>query len=169
MDSFTPFATMLDQDRALGIVKSATAGADDGELFLERKRSEIFVFDDGRLKTASYDASEGFGLRAVKGETAGYAHATEISEQALIRASETTRLAVGAGGAARAASPQPTNRRLYTDQNPMDGKSFPAKVEVLKEIDDFARSLDPRVVQVSASLAASHQQVVILRPDGTLV
>ncbi|MEM6595432.1 MAG: metallopeptidase TldD-related protein, partial [Pseudomonadota bacterium] len=47
--------------------------------------------------------------------------------------------------------------------------SFPAKVEVLKEIDDFARSLDPRVVQVSASLAASHQQVVILRPDGTLV
>ncbi|MEM6408330.1 MAG: metalloprotease TldD [Pseudomonadota bacterium] len=169
MDSFTPFATMLDQDRALGIVKSATAGADDGELFLERKRSEIFVFDDGRLKTASYDASEGFGLRAVKGETAGYAHATEISEQALIRASETTRLAVGAGGAARAASPQPTNRKLYTDQNPMDGISFPAKVEVLKEIDDFARSLDPRVVQVSASLAASHQQVVILRPDGTLV
>ena len=169
MDAFTPFDTMLDQDRSLAILKAATDGADDGELFIERKRGEVFSFDDGRLKTASYDASEGFGLRAVKGETAGYAHATEISEQALIRASETARLAVGAGGATLAAAPQATNRKLYTDQNPMDGATFPAKVETLKEIDDFARSLDKRVVQVSASLAASHQQVAILRPDGTLV
>ncbi|MEM7472634.1 MAG: metalloprotease TldD [Pseudomonadota bacterium] len=169
MDAFTPFETMLDQEQALKIVKEATDGADDGELFLERKRSEMFLFDDGRLKTASYDASEGFGLRAVKGETAGYAHATEISEQALIRASETTRLAVGAGGGVMAPAPQATNRKLYTDQNPMDGATFPAKVALLKEIDDFARSLDNRVVQVSASLAASHQQVAILRPDGTLV
>ncbi|MCY4334138.1 MAG: metalloprotease TldD [Litoreibacter sp.] len=169
MDPFTPFDTMLDKDRALKIVQSATDGADDGELFLERKRSEVFVFDDGRLKTASYDASEGFGLRAVKGETAGYAHSTEISEQALLRASETTRLAVGAGGGTLAPAPAHTNQKLYTDQNPMAGATFPAKVELLKEIDDFARSLDPRVVQVSASLAASHQQVAILRPDGTLV
>jgi TldD protein len=58
----------------------ATAGADDGELFLERKRSEAIVLDDGRIKTAAYDASEGFGLRAVRGEVAGYAHSTEISE-----------------------------------------------------------------------------------------
>ncbi len=169
MDAFSPFETMLDRDRALQILRGATDGADDGELFIERKRAEMFAFDDGRLKTASYDASEGFGLRAVKGETAGYAHATEISEAALLRASETARLAVGAGGATLAAGPQATNRKLYTDENPMDGASFPAKVDVLKEIDDFARGLDARVVQVSASMAASHQQVAILRPDGTLV
>ncbi len=169
MDAFTPFDTMLDRDRALQILRDATNGADDGELFIERKRAEMFAFDDGRLKTASYDASEGFGLRAVKGETAGYAHATEISEAALLRAAQTARLAVGAGGATLADGPQATNRRLYTDENPMDGASFPAKVDVLKEIDDFARGLDGRVVQVSASMAASHQQVAILRPDGTLV
>ena len=168
-DAFHPFDTMLDRDRALHILRAATDGADDGELFIERKRAEMFAFDDGRLKTASYDASEGFGLRAVRGETAGYAHATEISESALLRASETARLAVGAGGATLAAAPQATNRKLYTDENPMDGATFPAKVETLKEIDDFARGLDNRVVQVSASLAASHQQVAILRPDGTLV
>jgi len=146
-EAFNPFDTMLDQDRALQILRGATDGADDGELFIERKRAEMFAFDDGRLKTASYDASEGFGLRAVKGETAGYAHATEISEAALLRASETARLAVGAGGATLAAGPQATNRKLYTDENPMDGASFPAKVDLLKEIDDFARSLDARVVQ----------------------
>lgn len=153
----------------MSILQDATNGADDGELFLERRRGEVFSFDDGRLKTASYDASEGFGLRAVKGETAGYAHATEISENALIRAGGTAKLAVGDGGGTMSASPQATNVKLYSDMNPMDGFAFSVKVDVLREIDAFARALDPRVVQVSATLAASHQEVSILRPDGTLV
>ena len=95
---FRPFETALDEGHALAVLREATAGADDGELFLERRRGESLVFDDGRLKNASYDAAEGFGLRAVRGETAGYAHSTEISEAALTRAAETARLAVGAGG-----------------------------------------------------------------------
>ena len=58
-------------------------GADDGELFVERSESESFLYDDGRLKSAAYDSTEGFGLRVVAGETAGYAHASEISEAAI--------------------------------------------------------------------------------------
>ncbi len=167
--SFRPFETHLDEARALALLREAVAGADDGELFLERKRSEGILFDDGRIRTASYDATEGFGLRAVRGETAGYAHATEISEAAVRRAVATARLAVGEGGGVLAAPPMPTNRRLYTDANPMEEAGFGVKVEVLKELDAFLRDLDPRVVQVSASLAASHQEVAILRPDGRLV
>ena len=110
---FRPFDTLLDEATALATLRAATAGADDGELFLERKRSEAIVLDDGRIKTASYDASEGFGLRAVRGEVAGYAHSTEISESALIRASETARLAVGDGGGTMAPPPKGTNIRLY--------------------------------------------------------
>lgn len=110
---FQPFDTLLDHDDALKTLRAAVSGADDGELFLERRRSESLVFDDGRLKNASYDASEGFGLRAVNGETAGYAHSTEISQAALTRAAETARLAVGAGGGTLAEGPQATNRRLY--------------------------------------------------------
>ncbi len=166
---FRPFETALDPDAALAELRRATAGADDGELFLERRRSEVISFDDGRIKTASYDASEGFGLRAVNGETAGYAHSSEISEAALKRAVETARLAVGAGGGRPAPAPRPTNARLYTDESPLDGIAFPVKVETLREIDAFARGLDPRVVQVSATLAASMQEVEILRPEGTRV
>ncbi|AKO95747.1 putative Zn-dependent protease and their inactivated-like protein [Marinovum algicola DG 898] len=164
--AFRPFQTSLDPDRALALVRAATDGAEDGELFLERRRSEVLHFDDGRVKTASYDASEGFGLRAVKGEVAGYAHATEISEPALKRAVETARLAVGDGGGVMAPGPKPTNRRLYTDADPIVGAEFPVKIETLREIDAFARDLDPRVVQVSATIMASHQEVEILRPDG---
>jgi TldD protein len=163
---FRPFETLIDEGRARAILREAVAGADDGELFLERRRSEGLVFDDGRLKNASYDAAEGFGLRAVRGETAGYAHSTEISEPALARAAETARLAVGAGGGTLAGPPRATNQRLYTDHDPFDDAPFAAKVEVLREIDAFLRSADPRVVQVSVSLAASMQEVEILRPEG---
>jgi TldD protein len=164
---FRPFEVNFDENAALGILRQTVAGADDGELFLERRRSEALVFDDGRIKNASYNAAEGFGLRAVQGETAGYAHSTEMTEAALKRAAETARLAVGSGGGTLARPPAATNQRLYTDQNPMDDAEFSVKIDTLKEIDDFARSLDPRVVQVSATLAASLQEVEILRPEGT--
>ena len=163
---FRPFETLLDESAALATLRAATLGADDGELFLERRRSEALVLDDGRIKTASYDASEGFGLRAVRGEVAGYAHSTEISESALKRASETARIAVGAGGGTLAAAPKGTNLRLYTDADPMADASFAGKIDILKEIDAYARSLDNRVVQVSATIAAGLQEVEILRPEG---
>ncbi len=166
---FRPFESALPHDEALSILQSATAGAEDGELFVERRKSESLVFDDGRLKTASYDASEGFGLRAVQGEVAGYAHSTDVSIPALKRASETARLAVGDGGGTLAEAPMATNKRLYTDEDPIETASFPVKVETLREIDAFARDLDPRVVQVSATIAAAVQEVEILRPDGVLV
>ncbi|MDT2078620.1 MAG: metalloprotease TldD [Planktomarina sp.] len=163
---FRPFETHLDRDAARGILRNTLIGADDGELFLERCRSEVLSFDDGRLRTSSFDASEGFGLRAVQGETVGYAHSTEVSEQAMHRATGTVRLAIGAGSGTLAAAPQATNHKLYSDHNPLTDSTFPAKIDILREIDAYARNLDRRVVQVSATIAASHQEVVILRVDG---
>ncbi|MGR3492092.1 MAG: metalloprotease TldD [Shimia sp.] len=165
-DTFRPFETTLDEGTVLHDLRAACDGADDGELFLERRRSEVLAFDDGRLRTATYDAAEGFGLRAVKGETAGYAHSTEVTESAIRRAGETARLAVGDGGATLADAPRRTNERLYAEIDPLSSAPFPVKVDLLREIDAYARDLDPAVVQVSASLAASVQEVEILRPDG---
>ena len=166
--SFSPFETHLDQDRALAVLRKALDGAEDGELFLERARSEALVFDDGRLRNASYDAEQGFGLRAVRGEVTGYAHSTDISESALKKAAETVRLAVGDGGGTLALPPRGEITPLYAAIDPAAGVSFAARVALLREIDAFARDLDPRVVQVSASLATSVQEVAILRPEGGL-
>ncbi|WP_306115472.1 MULTISPECIES: metalloprotease TldD [unclassified Roseovarius] len=167
--TFRPFETAIDRDAALAQLRTATHGADDGELFIERRRAEALHFDDGRVKTASYDASEGFGLRAVLGEVTGYAHASEISEPALARAVATARLAVGQGGGTLADAPARTNKSLYTDADPISGAEFPVKLDTLRQIDAFARDLDPRVVQVSATIAAAHQEVTVLRPDGSEV
>ncbi|MEM1075902.1 MAG: metalloprotease TldD [Pseudomonadota bacterium] len=167
--AFSPFEETLDREATLKILRQATAGADDGELFLERRRSEALVFDDGRLKSASYDASEGFGLRAVRGEVTGYAHSTEMTEAALVRAADTARLAVGTGGGTWSDAPPSTNRKLYTDTDPIEGAAFPVKIDTLRDIDAFARDLEPRVVQVSATIAASLQEIEIMRPDGHTV
>jgi TldD protein len=165
-EPFRPFETALDEARALAILRDAVAGGDDGELFLERRRSEVFGFDDGRLRTASYDAAEGFGLRTVAGAAAGYAHATELSEAALRRAAETARLAARAGGGVLAPPPRGTNEARYRPLDPVSERAASEKIGLLREIDGWLRARDPRVVQVSASLASSVQEVEILRPEG---
>jgi TldD protein len=156
----------LDRSRCQGLVDEALAGADDGELFLEYCQSEGLSFDDGRLKSASFDTSQGFGLRAVSGEAAGYAHASELSEAAIRRAAETVRAVHAGHGGVMAAAPTGTNRSLYSDINPLGEAPFEAKVKLLADIDAYARGLDPRVRQVTASLAGSWQAVQILRAGG---
>ena len=74
----------LDRDSVRHQIVRGLSGADDGELFLEYSQSEALAWDDGRLKSASFDTSQGFGLRAVVGELQGYAHAADLSEPALI-------------------------------------------------------------------------------------
>ena len=164
--TFRPFDTDLDESRALAVLRDAVTGADDGELFLERTRSEVLSFDDGRLRNASYDSSQGFGLRTVLGGAAGYAHSSEFSESALKRAAQTARLAARAGGGTLATGPAGTNRKLYEAVDPVSEHPVAIKIDLLKEIDGYLRDRDSRVVQVSASLTANVQEVEILRPEG---
>ncbi|RZJ80187.1 MAG: metalloprotease TldD, partial [Brevundimonas sp.] len=162
-------ASGVGADEALDVLKGALHGADDGELFLERTESEALVFDDGRLKSASYDASEGFGLRVVAGETAGYSHANEISGAALKRAADSAALAKSGHAAVVAQGPRATNQKLYDEVDPLAAPAFSDKITLLGEIDAFARARDPRVVQVSASLMGERRAIEILREDGRLL
>jgi len=156
-------------ERARTRLGDALAGADDGEIFVERSESESFVFDDGRLKSAAYDATEGFGLRVVAGETAGYAHSSEISEAAIGRAADSARLAKRGYAGVAAEGPRPTNAKLYGEDDPLASPAFSDKVALLQQIDAYARAKDPRVVQVMASLAGERRVVEILRADGRLL
>jgi TldD protein len=156
----------LDRSRASSILKDGLAKAEDGELFLEYRQSESLVFDDGKLKSAAFDTTQGLGLRAVVGETTAYAHSSEISEAALKRAAETVKSVARGSGGTLALPPQMTNRKLYSDLNPIGAMDFAAKVKLVRDADAFARSLDSRVRQVSISLSGEWQLVEILRPDG---
>ncbi|MCA1662625.1 MAG: metalloprotease TldD [Novosphingobium sp.] len=155
----------LTPEQALVLTRDALARCDDGELFLQFVASESFGFDDGRLKTADYSRNAGFGLRGVSGEMTGFAHANDISREAIRRAAETLTLLDPANGAP-APPPQRTNRHLYTDASPLDAVPFAEKVRLLETIDAAARARDPRVAQVSASLSGSWSVVEIVRADG---
>ena len=159
------YGSKLSPDEAQRLTTQLLRPCDDGELFLQFIASEAFAFDDGRLKTADYSRDSGFGLRGVSGEMTGFAHANEISAAAIARAGETLQLLDPATGRP-APAPLRTNRHLYTDQSPLDLVPFAEKVALLEKIDAVARAKDPRVAQVSASLAASWSVVDIVRADG---
>jgi len=155
----------LDPDGARRLAHRHLSGHDDGELYLQYSTTESFGFDDGRLKTADYNSSSGFGLRGVTGETTAFAHANEISEAAIERAAATLKLLDPARGPP-AASPQRTNQAMYGADDPLSLVQFADKVALCQRIDAAARARDPRVVQVSVSLAASWSVIDIVRADG---
>jgi TldD protein len=159
----------LDRATAERVTSEALAHADDGELFLEYRESEQLSLDDGRIRAAGFDTMLGFGLRAVAGDAAGYAHAGELSEAALRRAAGSVS-AIASGHAGLSAEPPvATNARLYGDMNPLSSMDFSTRTALLAELDAFARARDSRVVQVMASLMGEWQAVQIIRADGRRV
>ena len=152
----------MDEGRVTALVQDTLKGLDDGELFLEYVTSENFVFDDGKLKMTNADTSQGFGLRGVVGEVTGLAHATTLDEAAIRRAAQTVQ-AVKTGRSGKASmDPARTNHHLYADANPLTAMAFEDKIALLQAMDAYARSKDPRVAQVSVTLAGSWQAVQIL-------
>ncbi len=154
----------FDLDLAEKTTKTALKNMDDGEIFLESVRSEQFALDDGLLRTASFHSSTGFGLRAIKGETVAYAHSSDLGAPAFKQAAEV----VGAVQNGKPSVQAITNSRpvtpLYINQDPILSLETPVKIELLQEMDAYARSQDKRVVQVMASLSGEHQIVHIIRP-----
>ncbi len=155
----------LDPEQAQALTAKALDRADDGELYLQYRKAEAFGFDDGRLKTASYDTTSGFGLRAVSGEMTAFAHANEMTPAAIRRAAETMTL-IEPSSAAKSGPPQGTNRHLYTAADPLDLIPFADKVNLCQTIDAAARARDPRVAQVSVNLSGTWSVIEIVRADG---
>ena len=166
MTDFVFDDSALDAQTAQSELDEALRGADDGELFVERSASESLTFDDGRLKTASFDTSRGFGLRCVAGETSGFAQSTELSPGALGRAADAVSLSKQGYDGTASPAPRRTNTSLYPDIDPVASPGFGVKVELLQEIDAYSRALDPQVVQVTASMSANRRAIAILRAGG---
>ena len=164
----TDLLTLFDADEAKmrSLVAEALSGADDGELYIEHAQAESLMFDNGRLKGGSFNTEQGFGLRAVAGEAVGYAHAGDLSVAALKRAADAVGAVTRGYSGSYAAAPQRTNKKLYSDENPIGSPTFEEKVKVLQDIDAYLRGKNDKVRQVTASVAASWQVVDILRADG---
>ena len=158
--------SLVDEPALSSLLEETLRNTDDGEIFIEHAVSESFSFDDGYLKSASYDSGQGFGLRCVAGETVGYAHSTDMTVEALKRAALSVSQVRRGYAGVYAEPPQRTNTHLYPDLNPVLAPGFTEKTDLLAHIDAYARARDPLVVQVSAGLSGSSRKIDIVRADG---
>ncbi|MGA9658851.1 MAG: metalloprotease TldD [Asticcacaulis sp.] len=175
-DSFAPAPPAADWGdfdlvQAHHTLEQALKGADDGEIFIEKRESEALFFDDGRLKSSSYGADQGFGFRVVAGETIGFANSAELSAEAVQRAAEAAILAKTGKSIDMALSqgnPARSNHSYYQPHDPLGEMAFADKIALLQAMDAYARQKNAGVAQVSASLVCETRAITILRSAGEI-
>lgn len=147
----------------------AGPGIDAADLYFQSQVSESWLLEDGIVKDGSFHLDQGVGVRAQSGDKTGFAYSNAITEEALRQAAQAARsiARVGKQGRVQAfASPQV--QRLYTSSNPLEVIDRAEKVELLKRIDAATRALDPRIKQVTVSLAGTWEHVLVAASDGSL-
>ena len=141
---------------------------DAADLYFQHSRSESWVLEEGIVKDGSHSIEQGVGVRAISGEKTGFAYSDEIVLPQLLDASKAARaIAQGGNGVGK---PLALNgaRQLYPAIDPVESLPNPDKIALLREVDAYARSRDPRVKQVIVSLAATMDTVLVAASDGTL-
>ncbi len=155
-------------EKACGLVDEGLRLFEDGELFIEKKTTEHLSLGDGRIKSAASNTSQGFGLRGLVGETTLYAHSSDVSLSQIQKASESLR-SVGLSGSKSFSLEGGSPSRPLSHAITPSEMAFDQKVRLLQDIDSFARHLDRRVIQVSASLSEGLQKVWIVRSGGQML
>ena len=139
------------------------------DLYFEATRAESWILEDGIVKNGSYALDQGVGVRAVAGETTGFAYSDDIQMPALTEAARAARAIASRGektAVVRRLVADPPLR--YTDVDPISSLDESAKLALLHELDDYARRLDPRVAEVTIGLSGRHRVVLVAGSDGTL-
>jgi TldD protein len=145
---------------------------DHADLYFEYTVQDAVALEDGLVKTGDRSVSQGVGVRVASGARQGYAHSDEITLESLELSARAARaISEESGAPSRVAvrAPSAPAHDLYPVALPPTAVAIPDKVALLGEIDAFARSLDPRVVQVMASVVTQHKRVLIAGSDGGFV
>jgi TldD protein len=142
---------------------------DWADLYFQYVRSESWSLEEGIVKSGSFNIEQGVGVRAIAGEKTAFAYSDDISARALADAARAARAIAASGGAkrTRVARRQRALRR-YEPLDPLGSLAAEAKVALLERLERRCRALDPRVVQVMASLAGWYEVVLVARADGVL-
>ena len=162
-------AELKESDLDLVMDQMLSANLDAADIFFQSSRLESWILEDGIISEGSYNIEQGVGVRVVSGEKTGFAYTDEIRLPTLLEAGKTARAIARSGNQLRirikgGAPPQ----RYYEPINPLQTMSEEEKIDLLQNLDAEARSQDPRVTQVIASLVSAHDVVLVAGSDGTL-
>jgi len=143
---------------------------DAGDLYFQTSQQESWVMDDGIIREGSFSIEKGVGIRAMSGEKTGFSYCDDLESNAISQAVNNARAIArqGQNGGTQVVLSSTTGNALYTHKNPVDGRSADDKVDLLKKLDVYTRSLDDRIEQVIISLAGGIEHILIAATDNTL-
>lgn len=145
------------------------SSADSGDIYFQMRKHEAWSLEDGIVKDASYNISQGVGIRAIKGEKSGFAYSDEIVLPALLESCKAARaIARGNQNGQVKAWNSSTGNQLYMPDNPLDTITETDKVNLLRSLDVLARKQDSRIKQVMASIAGTHEIILVANSDGSM-
>ena len=159
----------IDVNKAEKIVSDTLNKCDDGELYLEDSKSESILLDDNKIKSSNYTTDLGYGFRAITGDVVAYSHSNEISNKSLKSSSENLKSSHKSNIGSYNSDIKKTNQKFYSDVDPIETKSLSSKIELLNKINEYARSKDSSVKQVTASFLGEKKDIEILRSGGELL
>lgn len=168
-DTLLSPANLTEQElnATLGSVLSHRVEAAD--LYFQYRRSRSWTLEDSIVKEGSQSIQQGVGVRAISGEKTGFAYSDELQLPALTEAAGAARAIARHGGNQQVATwSRPKTATLYAPGDPVASMSAESQIELLQELDRYARGLDPRVSRVVVTLAAEHSVVLVAASDGTL-
>ncbi|MDC0469421.1 metalloprotease TldD [Candidatus Pelagibacter sp.] len=158
--------TDLTRKDAENIISETLNKCDDGELYLEDSKSENILLDDNKIKSSSYSSDLGFGFRAISGEIVAYSHSNEISKNSLNQSSKNLQSTLKSSKGTYNHEIPKTNKNFYNDINPIEEKDLNSKLEVLNKVNDYLRSKDSNVKQVTSSFSGEQKSIEIIRLGG---
>jgi len=161
--------TSLSLNTADKLISETLHKCDDGELYLEDTKFETVTLDDNKIKSSDYSTDIGYGFRAVTDDVIAYSHSNEISEESLKKSSENLKSTLKNKSGTYNSSIKKTNQKFYKDIDPIETKSLDSKIELLNLMNDYSRSKDDSVKQVSASFIGEKKSIEILRSGGELL
>ena len=159
----------LDISTASSIVSDTLNKCDDGELFLEDSKSESIILDDNQIKSSSYKSDLGYGLRAITGEVVAYSHSSDLSKKSLNESSKNLKSTLSSASGTYNFEIKRTNKKYYSEKDPIEAKNFKSKIEILNKVNDYVRNKNRSVRQVTATLLGEHRAIEILRSGGELL
>jgi TldD protein len=158
--------TDLTRKDAENTISETLNKCDDGELYLEDSKSENILLDDNKIKSSSYSSDLGFGFRAISGEIVAYSHSNEISKDSLNQSSKNLQSTLKSSKGTYNHEIPKTNKNFYNDINPIEEKDLNSKLEVLNKVNDYLRSKDSNVKQVTSSFSGEQKSIEIIRLGG---
>ena len=143
---------------------------DEADLYFQSCSYESWYLEDSQVKGGSFSLDKGVGIRAVSGDKTGFAYCDDIVLPSMLRAANAARsIALSGANTVQAIQMNTASVARYQGLNPIEGMSKQEKIALLESIDKEARRIDPRVIQVNASLSGCYEVMMVANMHGQMV